>query len=178
MEQDYNKNNFTTIREQNDGNSIVWYIVLAVVILGLLGWFGYSKGWFSPRGEDLIIIDQIPQTETNPDAVAAQVDDFTIQILESFPVQVMVRATGYLSDGCSVLQEPVSFRDGNVFYVNLDVHREGEVCTQALVPYEIAIPLQVVNLPAGVYIVNVNGQEKTFELTSQNTIDFSAGSDK
>jgi inhibitor of cysteine peptidase len=43
------------------------------------------------------------------------------------------------------------------------------VCTQALVPFEETIPLDVEGLLAGEYTVNVNGVMATFTLDVDNT---------
>ena len=44
------------------------------------------------------------------------------------------------------------------------------MCTEALVPYEQAVPLDVAGLPAGVYTVTVNGVSDTFELAVDNVL--------
>lgn len=179
MEPEMN-NNFSSFREEEGNKNNLWYIIGTALLILLIGWYGYSAGWFSPRGgDDLLFIGEDAYNNTSSDELnTAQVDSFDIRIDESFPVQVFVNVQGHLNDGCTVLETPAQVRDGNVFYINLDTRTEGEMCTQALVPYEINIPLAVTNLPAGVYIVNVNGQERSFELTSNNTLDFTAGSDK
>jgi hypothetical protein len=44
-------------------------------------------------------------------------------------------------------------------------------CTQALVPFERMVPLQVYGLPSGIYSYIVNGEiEGSFELTEDNTL--------
>lgn len=170
------------MRERDASSNTAWYVVLGLIILGLIGWYGYGAGWFSARDTG----DMDPQTEiTNNDIIngdvsanAAPIDSLVIETTEGFPVQKVVVVKGTLPNGCVYLNNPVQFRDGNVFYVTLDTHTEGDVCTEALVPYEQRINLPVTNLPAGVYIVNVNGREITFELENDNMLDFTAGSDK
>jgi len=44
------------------------------------------------------------------------------------------------------------------------------VCTEALVPFEQNIPLDVYGLERGTYTVNVNGIEESFELTTDNVL--------
>jgi inhibitor of cysteine peptidase len=113
-----------------------------------------------------------PPTEPSGDGVIegmALVEDIDILILESFPVQVNVVARGNLPDGCTTINEVIQERDGNTFRVTITTVRPvGMVCTEALVPFEKVIALDVYGLPAGVYTVDVNGVGDTFELTVDN----------
>jgi inhibitor of cysteine peptidase len=104
---------------------------------------------------------------------SATVEEIDIRILESFPVQVHVTARGYLPDGCTVINENATNvqREGNTFNVYLETMRPKEaICTEALVPFEQNIPLDVYGLERGTYIVNVNGVEGTFELATDNIL--------
>lgn len=95
----------------------------------------------------------------------AMVDSIDILILESFPVQIQVQVTGNLPDGCTELQEPVVTQTDNTFTVDLPTARPSDaLCTQAIVPYEITVPLDVEGLPAGEYTVDVNGVTGSFTL--------------
>ena len=102
-------------------------------------------------------------TENTPTPAAdvsgiATVDSIEILILESFPVQINVRVRGVLRDGCTNIDEVTTNRSGNNFNVNITTLREaGQICTEAEVPFEELVPLDVVGLPAGTYIVSVNG---------------------
>lgn len=101
----------------------------------------------------------------------ATVQDIDIVILESFPVQVHVNARGYLPDGCTGIDEIIKSRSGNLFSITITTKRQADaICTQALVPFEEVIPLDVVGLKAGVYDVNVNGVRDSFELAVDNVI--------
>jgi len=170
----------TTIRERKGSSTGLWYWIIGILAIILIGWYGYSAGWFSPRvSDDLMPVDinggigdgALPLN-------AAPIDSISIETGTSFPVTETLVVKGSLPNGCTYLNTPSQIRDGNVFYVTLDTYTEGDVCTEALVPYEERIDLQVANLPAGVYIVEVNGREISFELESDNQLDFSAGSDK
>ncbi|MEL4305654.1 protease inhibitor I42 family protein [Methanococcoides sp. LMO-2] len=104
----------------------------------------------------------------------AAVDDIEILMMESFPLQVSVVATGYVPDGCTVIDEDniEVIRDGNTFDVSLKTKRPADaICTQALEPYEVNIPLDVYGLEAGVYTVDVNGVTDTFEFTMDNVME-------
>lgn len=108
------------------------------------------------------------QPSTGINKPTAHVETIDIQILESFPVQVHVIAKGYLSDGCEQIDQIDTVRSGNTFTITITTISVGEVCTEALVPFEEVIVLEVEGLNAGVYTVNVNGVTDTFELTVDN----------
>lgn len=105
---------------------------------------------------------------TPPSAQMAQVENIRVLILESFPVQVQVVAQGYLSDGCEKIKQASSSRDGNTFMVEITTHSVGEFCTEALVPFEEVVSLDVYGIEAGTYTVNVNGITDKFELNIDN----------
>ncbi|MFT6361364.1 MAG: hypothetical protein ACJAV6_000363 [Candidatus Paceibacteria bacterium] len=179
---DNNQQESGIIREKTESSRTIWYIVIAVLLLVALGWYAYSAGWFAPR---TVEIEDFMPVEPNGgigDGTlplnAAQIDSIQIETSEDFPVTQTVVVSGNLLNGCTYLNTPSQLRDGNIFYVMLDTRTEGDLCTEALVPYETRIDLQVNNLPAGVYVVNINQQEISFELENDNVLDFSAGSEK
>jgi hypothetical protein len=99
----------------------------------------------------------------------ANVESIEVLVLESFPVQVNVIASGILPDGCTSLIDPTPRREGNTFVVNLATSRvDDEVCTQATVPFDKVIPLDVDGLAAGDYTVSVNGITDSFTLEMDN----------
>jgi putative hemolysin len=105
----------------------------------------------------------------------AVVETIDILILESFPVQVNVVARGYLPDGCTEIDEIHQERTDQTFQVNITTIRPADaVCTQAVEPFEETISLDVQNLPAGSYTVDVNGITDTFELTVDNALNESS----
>ncbi|MCP5245878.1 MAG: hypothetical protein H6937_08005, partial [Burkholderiales bacterium] len=101
----------------------------------------------------------------------AFIDEIEIQILESFPVQVLVRVSGNLPTPCHQLG-PIHKRSVNnrletsVNYV-LQLNRF-ETCIQVLEPFEITIPLDVYGIPKGNYEVIVNDKSASFELEIDN----------
>jgi hypothetical protein len=101
----------------------------------------------------------------------ATVESIDIQILESFPVQVRVVARGFLADGCTTVGEINQELVDNTFMVTIGTERPADaVCTQALVPFEETIDLEVRGLPAGTYTVDVNGVTSTFSLSTDNVL--------
>jgi inhibitor of cysteine peptidase len=99
----------------------------------------------------------------------APVESIDILILESFPVQVRARAHGNLPDGCTTIDETRQELRGNTFVVTVTTVRPKDaLCTEALVPYDTTIALDVVGLKAGTYTVTVNGVSGTFTLDVDN----------
>lgn len=106
----------------------------------------------------------------------AVVESTEILVLESFPVQIHVVAKGYLPDGCTEIDRVEAKRDGNTFTVTITTKRPKDMmCTQAIVPYEKVIPLDVYGLKAGMYDVNVNTVTDSFELSTDNIIEDAGG---
>lgn len=99
----------------------------------------------------------------------AMIDTIDVQVLESFPVQVNVVAKGNFPDGCTTLGNVIAKETDNAFEVSVETQRPVDaLCTQALVPFEETISLDVLGLMAGVYGVNINGATSTFELLQDN----------
>ncbi len=110
-------------------------------------------------------------SDVKPTRGQATVRSIDIQILESFPVQVNVVARGDLPDGCTQIDEVINQRTDDVFRVALTTLRQpSAVCTQALVPFEEVVPLDVGGLAAGTYEVLVNGVSDTFTLDVDNSL--------
>lgn len=102
----------------------------------------------------------------------AVVNSIDVQLLESFPVQVNVVARGDLPDSCTQIDEIITQQSSNAFRVAVTTLRQpAEACTQAIVPFEQSIPLDVVGLPAGTYDVTVNGVQGSFTLDVDNVLE-------
>ncbi|MEZ4736992.1 MAG: hypothetical protein R3E79_58675 [Caldilineaceae bacterium] len=100
----------------------------------------------------------------------AMVGTIDVRILESFPVQVQVVVQGDLPDGCTEIDEGIVEQEGDRFDVTLTTQRPADaLCTQVIMPYEYIIPLNVDELPAGEYTVDVNDVTETFTLESTET---------
>jgi len=98
----------------------------------------------------------------------APVDEIDILILEIFPVQINVIASGNLPDPCTEISEVIKEREGDTFFVTIKTYRSPGFCIQVLAPFEEIIPLDVYGLPAGTYTVDVNGVQDTFDLEVDN----------
>jgi hypothetical protein len=97
------------------------------------------------------------------------VENVSLQIMESFPVQVTALVRGTLPDACSFIEAIQQQREGEVLKVTLSVARRPDMrCAPQSTPFEQNIPLDVLGLPAGQYIVDVHGLRSIFELTVDN----------
>jgi len=144
----------------------------------------YKQSWENETGDEEtfdLILTVVPAGETpeDPEVVeyvygTAMVDDVQINIMESFPVQVSAVVNGYVSDGCTEIDEDniAVGREDTVFDISLTTIRPKDaVCTEAIELFEVTIPLDVYGLDKGVYTVNVNGVNATFELSMDNVIE-------
>lgn len=119
------------------------------------------------------ISTQTPKDSTMDPEGTLVVRSVEVVMLESFPVQVSVKIKGELPDGCSTIS-PVNVQrdtDTMTFAIKLTpVPNEAEACTKQPALFEQAVALDVVDLPAGTYTVDVNGRETTFTLAVDNTL--------
>ena len=104
---------------------------------------------------------------------AAYVEGMQLLTLESFPVQMHAVLTGNLPDGCTRIAEIVVEKPSdNVFDIHVYTLRpEGLACTQALVPFEESVALDVYDLPAGDYAVKAYDLTGTFTFESANSLE-------
>ncbi len=135
-----------------------WLVIVLLVVSGCRGVITDSKG--------------TPSTPVVTVEGIAVVESVEALILESFPVQVRALVRGDLPDGCTTLGDWHVIREGDTFKVTLLTTRPRDaMCTQALVPFETSIPLEVLGLPAGRYGVEVNGVLGQFTLAVDNDLD-------
>lgn len=99
------------------------------------------------------------------------VETIDILIMESFPLQVSVAVNGIKSVPCTTLLSPaVSYAD-NTFTVVLaeTVLGPAESCIAITDPFETSVALDVQDLPAGTYTVDVNGVTAEFVFDMDNS---------
>lgn len=95
----------------------------------------------------------------------ARVQQVEVVVMESVPVQANAVVRGYLPDGCSKVADIGQARDGSLFRVSIMTTRPADVmCTAVIRDFERSIPLDVAGLPAGGYMVDVNGVRASFRL--------------
>jgi uncharacterized protein (DUF2141 family) len=112
-----------------------------------------------------------PTPLTEPVMGLAPVESIQILTLESFPVQINVQVQGNLPNGCTEIDENITQQDGTQFDVAITTIQEPDVvCTEAVVPFEEVVPLDVEDLDAGTYTVTVNGVEGSFTLDMDNRL--------
>jgi len=123
-----------------------------------------SGGQATPPGQkadDLVI-------EENAD-----VQEIQVNLLESFPLQVSVTIRGMLPDGCTGIHGTQVERDlekGTFDITILTERPKDAVCIQVLTPFETTVPLDVLGLPAGTYLVNVYEQFASFTFDQDNVM--------
>ena len=112
-----------------------------------------------------------PPTTGNVLRGLAAVKHVDLMQLESFPVQVHARIQGELSDSCTQLGPITQTRAGGTITVVVPTVRPADaVCTTIVGEFDQTVPLEVNGLPAGEYIVDVNGVRATFTLTRDNRL--------
>jgi len=104
-------------------------------------------------------------------AGVALVDSVGIVTLESFPVQVMIVAKGVLPDSCTEIGNITQRREGNTLLVTIETLRDPDlICAQVTVPFQESLSLDVAGMPAGTYVVDVNGVRDSFVLAVDNRL--------
>lgn len=101
----------------------------------------------------------------------AFVETLEVLVLESFPVQVQAVVGGNVSDGCTAVTAATAQQNGETFQIQIETTRDPEaLCTQALVPFEETITLDVAGLSAGTYTVLAGDLSETFTLAADNSL--------
>ena len=100
------------------------------------------------------------------------VENVEVLLMESFPLQVSLSISGFLSVPCVELLSPAVSYANAVFKVVLAESRLGpaETCIAVIEPFETSVPLEVAGLPAGTYTVDVNGQLAEFTFDVDNVL--------
>jgi hypothetical protein len=118
-----------------------------------------------------------PEVETLPatDVPVAsyqpvQVDQVKAEAGVGSPIPVQVTVTGNLPDSCAQLELIQQKQVGSNFEFTIStVPSNAEGCIQDTLPFRITIPLNITNLPAGTYSVEVNGVGADFQVDTGNT---------
>jgi inhibitor of cysteine peptidase len=99
------------------------------------------------------------------------IEKVEIAILESFPVQVHVKIQGILDSGCTTLHHITQQQKGNIFFIKVTTQRPADIlCADVIFLFEENVALDVYGLPAGTYIVDVNGVRDSFTLDVDNVL--------
>lgn len=153
--------------------------LIVMLSLSACGALGQTQGTpTSPNGTP----DDAPEEgvpETPPEDAAggsggrAYVEDVELTMLESFPVQVRAQIKGQLSDGCTELVAVKTEYDetSQTFIIAVETERDPDLmCTQALVPFEETVALEVRGLRAGTYMVKAQDETADFTLAVDNVL--------
>jgi hypothetical protein len=98
------------------------------------------------------------------------VDDVKVEVGVGSPMPVQLIVHGNLPDSCAQVEHMRQLQDGSHFSIMLStIPSHAEECVQDTLPFRIIIPLNIVNLPAGSYTVDVNGSPASFEISTGNT---------
>ncbi len=140
-------------------------IMILLVVISILGLAACSgKEEPTPTVTAVSTMTTVPQ----PTSGMAAVDSVQVMMLESFPIQVNVRARGELPDACTSIDNTVTTRNGNAFNISMSTIRTDCAATAISVPFDEIIPLDVADLPAGTYSVDVNDMKGSFTFTADN----------
>lgn len=141
-----------------------WLFILAVIVTMVGAACGGKAG---PAPEEVGPADE--PSEAQVVTGRAAVESVEVTIKESFPVQVSVTAHGSLRDGCTEVARVEQMAYGRNIMIGLFTQRLADAaCTEAVVPFEEVIPVDVAGLSAGTYNVIVNSVGVTFTLEVDN----------
>lgn len=122
----------------------------------------------------------VPTSTTAPGASAtadtggealgrAYIEGLAVTVLEAAPTRVEAIVRGNLSDGCTAINTITAPRSEQTFQIQIETMRDADlVCTEALVPFEQMVELDVSGLPAGTYAVTAGDLQESFTLTADN----------
>jgi hypothetical protein len=108
----------------------------------------------------------LPTADSVIKKVDIQVDSVNIEAGVGSPVPVHAIVGLSQLNTCAQLGEIRLHRDGTRFNVRLiaDIAERPDCQTEGVsIPFRLEIPLNIVNLPAGTYEVNVNGVTASFD---------------
>jgi hypothetical protein len=113
----------------------------------------------------VIPTEEVPQPGLNGQGYQElQIDDVQVEVGVGSPIPVHVHVSGSLPHTCAQVSEVRLHRDGTSFFVRLVAYLPAETdCAEDSIPFRLEIPLNVVGLPEGPYVVNVNGTTVIFD---------------
>jgi hypothetical protein len=139
-------------------------LLLAMATMGITSCF--------PGNRETQPVATVASATSGPVANPVSVEAIQIQTLEIFPVEVNVTVRGELPDSCTSMEPPEQSLDGSTIQLRIAAVQSSDVaCPEGTAPFEVSIPLDVIGLPAGIYVVDVNGLQGTFTLPVDNVPD-------
>ena len=113
-----------------------------------------------------------PVVESDPVSMyrAVDVDQVEVEVGVGSPIPVQVIVSGNLPDSCAQIELVQQKQDGTRFQITVStIPSSAEGCVQDTLPFRLVIPLNITNLPAGSYSVEVNGSHAGFDVNTANT---------
>jgi hypothetical protein len=99
-----------------------------------------------------------------------QIDQIQAEVGVGSPIPVQVTVTGNLPDTCAQIELVQQKQEGSHFEITMStIPSSAEGCVQDTLPFRMVIPLNITNLPAGAYSVEVNGARADFQIDTANT---------
>jgi hypothetical protein len=146
------------------GKTLLFVAQALILVLNACAPFVITR---SASGEQQTpVIENIPATGYQP----VDVDQVQVEVGVGSPIPVQVAVTGNLPDTCAQLELVQQKQVGSNFEVTVStIPSTAEGCTQDSLPFRIEIPLNITNLPAGSYTVEVNGSRANFDVNTGNT---------
>jgi len=96
-----------------------------------------------------------------------QVDDVNVDIGIGSPIPVHAIISANLPNACAQLGEVRVHNDGTTFFIQLLAYvPEQTDCNPDTLPIRLEVPLSILNLPEGPYIVNANGTTASFDMNT------------
>lgn len=139
----------------------------AIVLLLILGVGAY---FITVRisGEQPMPVDEY--SSAAPIYEPVQVDQVEAEVGFGSPISVQVSASGSLPNSCAQIELVQQEKVRSNFKLSLStLASTAEGCIQDTLPFRIRIPLNMTNIAAGEYFVEVNGSQTSFVLETGNT---------
>ncbi len=136
------------------------------ILFGVLLLFGVFLSACAPANET----ETPPVGDEYTYGERATIQSVEVLLLESFPVQARAVVSGYFPNGCIELYNIEVEKDGQDFILTVHTRQPaGDIaCTEALVPFEESVNLDIAGLEAGTYTVIAQDQSTTFTLDVDN----------
>lgn len=173
MDREVNNRNTTRLQAmvslaQMRSQSVLFRVGFLFLSVNLLTWLVACL----PNGGSSEVLTPTAAVTTVPQRAPATIEAIEIFQVDSFPVEVSVVVRGHFPDECTNIDQISQDRRGGTFTVAIDsVQYGGLACPANRIPFEELVELDLVGLPAGIYVVDVNGLQGTFKLQRDNIPD-------